>query len=247
MDRMTVRVARLALAVASLALLPLPASAQIPVTDVASLKQQIIHYAKVLQDLHIQTTMLKANLDELRFIATNRFSAHYAGSWLRSQLFSCDWSRDYNRALNFGVNEEVAYLNSTLRSMTSGCVIDQWPEHLQSLERMRKKLDMANVYAIQAIGTSSTDLRREDETIGHLIAASMANGELDRTTTALLQKTTANTATALAVLRGIQRSQDAVVQSLLAQNNLLRDQIVERLNSETARREKWDGVMEAFE
>jgi hypothetical protein len=65
-----------------------------------------------------------------------------------------------------------------MRSMTSGCVIDQWPEHLQSLS-VRKKLDMANVYAIRAIGTSSTDLR-EDETIGHLIAASMANGELDR-------------------------------------------------------------------
>ena len=112
---------------------------------------------------------------------------------------------------------------------------------------MRKKLDMANVNAMQAIGTSSTDLRREDETIGYLLAASMANGELDRTTTALLQKSAANTATALPVLRGIQRSQDALLQSLLAQNNLLRDQIVERLNSETARREKWDGVMEALQ
>jgi hypothetical protein len=49
------------------------------------------------------------------------------------------------------------------------------------------------------------------------------------------------------VLRGIQRSQDALLQSLLAQNNLLRDQIVERLNSETARREKWDGVMESLQ
>jgi hypothetical protein len=166
---------------------------------------------------------------------------------LRGQLFSCDWSRDYNRALNFGVNEDLAYLNSTLRSMTSGCVVDQWPQNLQSLEHMRKKLDMANVNAMQAIGTSSTDLRREDEVIGHLIAASMANGELDRTTTALLQKGAANTATALPILRGIQRSQDALLQSLLAQNNLLRDQIVERLNSETARREKWDGVMEALQ
>jgi hypothetical protein len=92
----------------------------------------------------------------------------------------------------------------------------------------------------------STDLRR-GEVIGHLIAASMANGELDRTTTALLQKGAANTATALPILRGIQRSQDALLQSLLAQNNLLRDQIVERLNSETARREKWDGVMEALQ
>jgi hypothetical protein len=42
MHRLPVRIAALALAVASLTLLPPPASAQIPVTDVASLKQQIL-------------------------------------------------------------------------------------------------------------------------------------------------------------------------------------------------------------
>ncbi len=233
--------------VSVLALLPSRASAQIPVTDAASLKQQILHYARVIEDLRIQTIMLKTQLDELRYISTSRFAAHYAGSFLKAQLFSCDWAWDYNHALNFGVNERLAYLNSSLRSMTSGCLMQQWPDSLQSLERMRKKLDMANVDAMQAIGTSSTDLRREDEAIGRLVAASMANGELDRTTTALLQKSAANTATALPVLHGIQRSQDAMLESLLTQNNLLRDQIVERLNSETARREKWDGVMEALQ
>jgi hypothetical protein len=247
MHRRPFRPAVLALAVVCLALPARVGNAQIPVTDVASLKQQVLHYARVLQDLRVQTTMLEARLAELRAISTSRFRTQYAGSWLRAQVFSCPWARDYNKALDFGINEELAYLNSTLRSMTGGCVVEQWPESLQSLEHMRKKLDMANVNSIHALGASSADLRREDEAIGHLLAASMADGEFDRTTTALLQKSAANTATALPVLRGIQRTQDAVLQSLLAQNNLLRDQIVERLNAETARREKWDDVMEALQ
>ena len=65
MHRMPFRPAALALAVVCLTFSPRPASAQIPVTDVASLKQQVLHYARVLQDLRIQTTMLKARLDEL--------------------------------------------------------------------------------------------------------------------------------------------------------------------------------------
>ncbi len=230
-------------------LLVLPArraSAQIPVTDAASLKQQITNYLKQLEQYRLQILQYETQVNELRYLSTGFFSLRFGGSWLRNQVFSCPWTRDYVTAMDFPWAGDLAYMNSTLRTLESGCVVASWPEILQAQERLRKKYDMANTNAIHALAVSSMDLRHEDDTIGAAIQLSSSDAEKDRTTTALLQKVAINTVTALAIQRRIQTTEDAILEALVTQNTLQREQLADRLNTASRQDAAWDRVLQSF-
>ena len=241
------RFSSLVLLLAVLSLLPARrASAQIPVTDVAALKQQITNYLKQLQQYRMQILQYEAQINELRYLSTAFFGAQFAGSWLHNQLFSCPWSKDYTNAMNFPWAEDLAYINSTLRTLENGCLVNSWPEVLQAQDRLRKKYDMANTNALHALAVSNMDLRHEDEAIGAAIRLAGSDGERDRTTTALLQKTAVNTATALVIQRRIQVTQDSILEALMTQNTLQREQLVDRLNTASRQDAAWDHVLASF-
>ncbi len=235
------------LLLAALSFLPVrPASAQIPVTDAASLKQQITNYLKQLEQYRLQLLQYEAQINELRYLSTGFFSLQFAGSWLHNQLFSCPWSKDYVNAMNFPWVGDIAYINSTLRTLENGCLVNSWPEVLQAQDRLRKKYDMANTNGLYALAVSSMDLRHEDETIGMAIQLSASDAEKERTTTALLQKTAVNTATALAIQRRIQVTEDAILEALVVQNTMQREQLADRLNTASRQDAAWDRVLQSL-
>ena len=235
------------LLLAVLSLLPARrASAQIPVTDAAALKQQITNYLKQLEQYRLQINQYEAQLNELRYLSTAFYGLQFGGSWLHNQLFACPWSKEYANSMNFPYVGDIAYINSTLRTLENGCLVNSWPEVLQAQERLRKKYDMANTNGIRAIAVSSADLRHEDETIGAAIELAASDAETDRTTTALLQKTAVNTATALAIQRRIQVTEDTILEALVVQNTLQREQLVDRLNTASRQDAAWDRVLASF-
>jgi len=232
---------------AALFLLPArPASAQIPVTDAASLKQQVTNYLKQLEQYRLQIQQYETQLDELRYLSMGFFSKNFAGGWLHNQLFACPWTRDYANAMNFPFVNELPYINSTLRMVEGGCLVDSWPEVRQAQERLRKKYDMANTNALHALAVSSMDLRNEDDSIRAAIDLASSDSELERTTTALLQKTAVNTATALAIQRRIQITEDSILEALVVQNSLQRDELADRLNTAARQDAAWDRVLASF-
>ena len=244
------RIARLfslALVLAFVSLVPARrASAQIPVTDAAALQQRILNLLKQIEQYRLQLLQYESQVNELRHVSTAFFGLPFAGSWLHNQLFSCPWSHDYVNSMNFPWVGDMAYINSTLRTLENGCLVDSWPEVLQAQERLRKKYDMANTNGLRALAVSSQDLRHEDETIGAAIELAASDSETDRTTTVLLQKTAVNTATALAIQRRIQVTEDAILEALVTQNTLQREQLADRLNTATRQDAAWDRVLRAL-
>ena len=223
-----------------------PASAQIPVTDAAALQQRILNLIKQIEQYRLQMLQYESQVNELRHVSTAFFGLPFAGSWLHNQLFSCPWSHDYVNSMNFPWVGDMAYINSTLRTLENGCLVDSWPEVLQAQERLRKKYDMANTNGLRALAVSSQDLRHEDETIGAAIELAASDSETDRTTTVLLQKTAVNTATALAIQRRIQVTEDTILEALVTQNTLQREQLADRLNTATRQDAAWDRALRAL-
>jgi hypothetical protein len=227
-------------------------SAQIPVTDSINhidnqLNQQTQwqELLKMIDDARRQQQMLQMRMDELRHFNMGRAMAHYAGSWAPVNLFSCSpWARLYRDTLNSGEGNVEAYLASVVPSAVQCNSL--LPPLFDAIDRQRKKLDNAAIDAMAALGVSRTDLRRQDETFGFLMATSTASAELDRTEKALLQKMTANTASALPALRNLQRQNDALLQLFLAQVAIQRDAQADVVNEQLRREAIWDSYRAAI-
>jgi hypothetical protein len=243
------RALTLVVILSAFAALPRSADAQISVQDLNSYRNQALHYAQMIKQYQLQAMQLEMQIQELKYLGTTMFSRQFHGYYLRNQIFGCPWSRDYTGAMDGTLGQiggQLAYFNSTLRSLENGCIVD-YPAMLKAQSQLRQKLDKSNTHAMESIAMASKDLRQFDQEIGQAIAWAGESDELGRTTTALLQKTTINTMLSAALQRRQLITQDALLEAVATSNHATRDQIVERLNSEYRRNAKWSSILQSLQ
>ena len=231
---------------------PPPAAAvtMIPVMDlmnninmVLAWAQRLAAYLTQVLQYYNRLERYKSMVQEWTGIGLGKYAFSTRPAWLVTDFFGCEWSKLYTHAINadLGAPDAAdAYLKSVLRSLVPGCGDGLPSENARALDRLRRKIENATVEALQSTGVSKSDARHIDEQIGPLMSRATATGAEENTTSAVAQKLFAAQALNLALLRNIQRQQNALIQLYAARAATKREAQVAILNAEHRRRDYWN-------
>ena len=229
---MRTRTTLVALALAMFMATATPARAQMAVYDARNDINQKLQLVKEAQTVLNQLQQLKYQIQELQYLSTSFSHIPWAGSWLHQQMYGCPWNGPYTNALNNPANwaGNIAYLNSTLASLETGCLQETWTDVRQARAKVWRKYDQANTNAIHAIGVNQLDLGAADAIIGNIQDLTANSSPEQRATIALLQKISVSTSTVPILLRRVLATNNAMLEVLMTESTAHRDDIVTNQN-----------------
>jgi conjugal transfer/entry exclusion protein len=236
------------------AILPPPpaeaAMTMIPVMDfmnninmVLAWAQRLMAYVTQVLQYYNRVQKYRSMVQEWTGIGLGKYGFSARGAWLVTDFFGCNWSNQYTHAINAdpgSPDAADAYMLGVVKALVPGCGDTFTSENARALDRLRRKIENATIDAIHTAGVSKSDARHIDEQIGPLMSRATSNTSTENTTTAIAQKLFATHALNLALLRNIQRQQDALIQLYAARAAAKREAQVATLNDERRRQDYWN-------